>query len=276
VEVARGEEGVRPPGALARGDTANRRLSRQPRALGADTLRRDSSAAPLASADSASGRDTAQATPPALAARGEDQAEAGTRGDQTPTSSADTASARTRTTPGGEAAGAPPARAPWASVTMEDIGRNLRFDQLPPDGGVVTPVAASYQQPDQFIAEQLQCMRQWLPEWEPAKVSDPLQRVQNLLDVAAAADLYQMDAIESLVPHVVFDRLEEDYPKDQLVKMLYWIAMHPDEGAPPRLDRLGLVCLDAYGTVSMTELRVRTSIYAAKLLGRLVGFIVPE
>jgi hypothetical protein len=52
--------------------------------------------------------------------------------------------------------------------------------------------------------------------------------------------------------------------------------MHPDDGAPPRLDRLSLVCLDAYGSVSMVELRVRTSIYAAKLLGRLIGFIVPN
>ncbi|HEX6070921.1 MAG TPA: hypothetical protein VFZ18_13895 [Longimicrobiaceae bacterium] len=141
---------------------------------------------------------------------------------------------------------------------------------------MVTPVASADQQPDQFIAEQLDCMRQWLPEWEPAQVRDPLQRVRNILDLAAAADMYQMDSIESLVPHIVFERLQEDYPKDELVKMLYWIAMHPDDGDPPRLDRLSLVCLDAYGSVSMVELRVRTSIYAAKLLGRLIGFIVPN
>jgi hypothetical protein len=162
------------------------------------------------------------------------------------------------------------------AVTLEDIGRNLRFDQLPPDGGVVTPVASMDQEPDRFIAEQLDCMREWLPKWEPAQVRDPVQRVRNILDLAAAADMYQMDAIESLVPWVVFDRLQEDYPEELLVKILYWIAMHPEEGDPPRLDRLSLVCLDAYGTVSTSELRVRTSIYAAKLLGRLIGFIVPQ
>ena len=140
----------------------------------------------------------------------------------------------------------------------------------------MTPVAGSHQQPDQFIQEQLDCMAEWLPKWEPALVADPLQRTRNLLDVAAAADMHQMDSVESLVPRVVFDRLQEDYPKDQLVKMLYWIAMYPDQGDPPRIDRLSLICLDAYGSVSMDELRVRTSIYAAKLLGRLIGFIVAD
>src|SRR5690606_13972585 len=97
----------------------------------------------------------------------------------------------------------------------------------------------------------------------------------NILDVAAAADMYQMDAIESLVPHIVFDRLRQEYPEDELIKILYWIAIRPDEGEPPRIDQLSLVCLDAYGAVNMDEFRVRTSIYAAKLLGRLTGFIVP-
>ena len=119
-------------------------------------------------------------------------------------------------------------------------------------------------------------MEQWLPEWEPANVADPVQRVRNILDVAAAADMYQMDSIESLVPHIVFDRLREDYPEEDLIKILYWIAMHPDGGDAPRLERLSLVCVDAYGSVSIPELRVRTSIYAAKLLGRLIGFIVPN
>jgi hypothetical protein len=119
-------------------------------------------------------------------------------------------------------------------------------------------------------------MRQWLPEWEPAQVEDPVQRARNLLDVAAAADMYQMDAIESLVPHIVFDQLRESYSREDLIRILYWIAMRPGEGDPPAIDQLSLVCLDAYGTVNMDEFRLRTSIYAAKLLGRMTGFIVPR
>src|SRR5690606_22839932 len=213
--------------------------------------------------------DTARATPPALAAaqeqEGEEEDSTGSEAEPSPAAPAPPAG------PPADPAGQPA----WMAVTIEDIGRDLRFDRLPADGGVVTPIAPPGTEPDQFIAEQMDCMRQWLPEWEPARVEDPVQRVRNILDVAAAADMYQMDSIESLVPHVVFDRLQEDVPKDQLEKILYWIAMHPDEGAPPALERLSLVCIDAYGSVSIPELRVRTSIYAAKLLGRLIGFIVP-
>src|SRR5690606_30398252 len=114
---------------------------------------------------------------------------------------ADPAGAERAEPPAEPTAPAPASPAPgtqpaWASVTIEDIGRDLRFDQLPPDGGVVTPVAREGTEPDQFIAEQMDCMRQWLPEWEPAKVADPVQRARNILDVAAAADMYQMDSIE--------------------------------------------------------------------------------
>ena len=161
------------------------------------------------------------------------------------------------------------------AVTIEDIGRDIRFEQLPPDGGVVTPVAPPDTEADRFIAEQIECIERWLPEWEPARLRNPVERVRNLLDVAAAADLHQMDAIESLVPLVVFDLLQREFPREDLIKLLYWVAMTPDEGDPPAVDQLSLVCLDAYGSVNLDELRVRTSVYAAKLLGRMIGFIVP-
>lgn len=271
VAVARGEaEGVLPPSALGRPGTEADTARRPPLALPPDSLAPDTLAERV---DSAAERDTARATPPALAAttRPREVSDGpGERAEPRPDPGAPAAAPdRARAAPGG-------AEPPWASVTIEDIGRDLRFDRLPPDGGVVTPIAGPHQEPDQFIAEQLECMREWLPRWEPAQVRDPVQRARNILDVAAAADMYQMEAVESLVPRVVFERLQEDFPKDQLVKILYWIAMRPGEGDPPRMDRLSLVCLDAYGSVSMSELRVRTSIYAAKLLGRLIGFIVEE
>jgi hypothetical protein len=176
------------------------------------------------------------------------------------------------------ATAAPPAveDAPWQAVTLEEIDRNIDFTRLPPDGGVITPIARSGAQPGRYAVDLLECMRQWLPEWEPGQTGDPVQRVRNYLDLIALPDLLQMEEIESMVPHVVFERLQADFPRGDLIKILYWIAMHPYDGDEPQLDRLSRVCLTADGQVNLDDLRVRTSIYAAKLLGRLTGHITPR
>jgi hypothetical protein len=52
--------------------------------------------------------------------------------------------------------------------------------------------------------------------------------------------------------------------------------MHPDQGSLEALRDLDLVCLDADRPMDREELRLRTAIYAAKLLGRLTGRITPR
>ena len=81
-------------------------------------------------------------------------------------------------------------------------------------------------------------------------------------------DVLRTEILESYVPLVVFDQLKKDIPKDDLVKLLYWVATHPSEGddtAASRLDQLGL---DNNAPPDMVTVRERVSTYALKLLGR--------
>jgi hypothetical protein len=159
----------------------------------------------------------------------------------------------------------------WQAVTKSDVNADLRFDQLPPDGGIITPIASSTAESEPDTREALASLAQALPDWAPGSVSDPIQRARNLLYVAAAADLLQID-LERYVPAVIFARLENDFDSDTLVKILYWIAVHPfdgDDQAVGRMSSLGLPQPPA----SAEELRARAAVYGVKLLGRLLGQI---
>ena len=162
-------------------------------------------------------------------------------------------------------------KASWQDVTLDDIERDLIFDRLPPDGGIVTPIAAASDEPDPEVAEHLDYIREMLPSWQPGKAADPVQRVRNLLYVAAVPDVQQA-AIERFAPQAVYERLQEDVPKDQLIKILYWIALHPTDGDDSAVDQLWALKFTS-GAIDMQQVRDRAAIYAVKLLGRLLGKI---
>ncbi len=167
----------------------------------------------------------------------------------------------------------PPAS--WRDVTMADIDRDLIFTRLPPDSGVVTPIAPLAEEPDEQTAAQLDKMRVALPEWAPGQVADPVQRVRNYLFVAAVPDVFQMQDLERFVPMVVYERIQEVIPKEDLIKILYWIATHPFDGDDKAVDELRPLGL-FNGPADMEQTRGRLSVYAVKLLGRITGKITPE
>jgi hypothetical protein len=167
----------------------------------------------------------------------------------------------------------PPAS--WREVTMADIERDLIFTRLPPDSGVVTPIAPLDEEPDENTYAQLDKMRVALPAWKPGQVADPVQRVRNLLYVAAVPDVFQMQDLERFVPMVVYERIQEDIPKGDLIKILYWIATHPFDGDDKAVDELRPLGL-FNGPADMEQTRGRLSVYAVKLLGRITGKITPE
>jgi hypothetical protein len=167
----------------------------------------------------------------------------------------------------------PPAS--WRDVTMADIDRDLIFTRLPPDSGVVTPIAPLAEEPDEQTAAQLDKMRVALPDWAPGQVADPVQRVRNYLFVAAVPDVFQMQDLERFVPMVVYERIQEVIPKEDLIKILYWIATHPFDGDDKAVDELRPLGL-FNGPADMEQTRGRLSVYAVKLLGRITGKIVPE
>ena len=117
-------------------------------------------------------------------------------------------------------------------------------------------------------------MRDTLPGWAPGNVSDPVQRARNLLAIAAVPDILQMEQAERFAPRLVFARLQAVIPPRDLPKILYWIAMHPDDGDDSAIRRLGDFGLPQVSGPTK-PVRGRIMLYAFKLLGRLTGHIAP-
>ena len=162
----------------------------------------------------------------------------------------------------------------WQAVGPADIAR-IAFERLPPDEGVVSPVAASAEIPDPTVATQLDGVRAALADWPPGKVADPVQRARNLLFVAAVPDELQMEGIERFLPAVVFERLRVDIPATDLPGILFWVAMHPDDGDDSAMFQLAPLGLPKVSGSSKVA-RGRVMLYAFKLLGRLNGDIAPK
>ena len=131
------------------------------------------------------------------------------------------------------------------------------------------------EEPDPAIQPALDRIQAALPDWAPGNVADPVQRARNLLAVAAVPDMLQMEQVERFVPRLVFARLQAVIPPRDLPKILYWIALHPDDGDATRpstsLQPLGLP--DCQRSRHQGARR-RIMLYAFKLLGRLTGHII--
>jgi hypothetical protein len=146
------------------------------------------------------------------------------------------------------------------------------FERLPSDAGVVSPIARPDEPIEPELEAELEEVRTRLVSWGPARVADPVQRVRNLLYVAAVPDVFQIP-LERYVPHVVFERLQGDVPKEDLIKILFWVATHPAGGDDSAVDDLRSAGIPVSGPSDMEQARERVMLYALKLLGRVVGKI---
>jgi len=155
----------------------------------------------------------------------------------------------------------------WRHVGEEHL-QAIAFDRLPDDAGLVAPMAVRGTPRDAATETQLAAVRSGLRAWPPAAEPDPVQRARNLLYVAAVPDLLQMDPLERHLPWLVFDRLRQDIPAPDLPRILYWIAMHPEEGDDRALDSLPALGLPQV-TGPTRQVRERAMIYALKFLKRL-------
>ena len=160
----------------------------------------------------------------------------------------------------------------WQAVAQQDIDADLTFDRLPPDDGVITPIAWAGQQPDPSTAESVAALAQALRQWAPGSVADPVQRVRNLLYVAAVPDLLMMD-IERYTPAVIYERIQEQIERSDLIKILYWIALHPFDGEDQAADDMASLGLPPASATNAEDVRARAAVYGVKLLGRLLGRI---
>lgn len=167
--------------------------------------------------------------------------------------------------------GPPPEPATWRDVTPAHIDQVV-FARLPPDAGIVSPIGPADEPLDPDIEAELEEVRSRLPAWGPALVADPVQRVRNVLYVAAVPDVFQLP-VERHMPHIVFERLQADIPKDDLIRILFWVATHPAGGDDGAVDDLRSAGLRTSGPHDIHQTRERVMLYALKLLGRLVGEI---
>jgi hypothetical protein len=162
-----------------------------------------------------------------------------------------------------------PAQAEWEKVTIEQIMADLVFERLPPDAGVVTPIASAAQEPPEEVWGDLDTIYNGLQTWAPGRVPDVLTRVRNLLFVPAVIDVFQLPT-EAYVPAMVYEMLERDIDRDVLIKALYWIAINPDQGSDAAVDQMAPLGIPN-GPNDMQEVRGRLGVYAVKLIGRLTG-----
>jgi ABC-2 type transport system permease protein len=164
-----------------------------------------------------------------------------------------------------------PEPASWQAVTPAHIDE-IVFQRLPSDSGVVSPIARPDEPLDPEVEGDLEEVRSRLVTWGPAHVADPVQRVRNVLYVAAVPDVFQMP-LERHLPLIVFERLQGDIPKDDLIKLLYWVATHPAGGDDSAVDDLRSAGLKVNGPGDIEQTRERVMLYALKLLGRVAGKI---
>jgi ABC-2 type transporter len=215
------------------------------------------------------------ATPPQAVPSPPDAAAARPPAEIKPPSATETPAAAARPAPAPDTAPPPtvPPEAPprWQAVTLADIERDLTFDRLPRDTSIVTPIAVAGQEPDQDLADEIAAIGSMLPTWPPGQVADPVQRARNLLSVPGVIDVAQ-SPMEPFIPAWIFGELRRVIPEAELVKVLYWIAIHPEGGTVPTVaDFLSLGIRNIPPDVE--EIRNRTAIYGVKLLGRLTGHI---
>ena len=159
----------------------------------------------------------------------------------------------------------------WQAVTIADIEREIFYDRLPLDRSVVTPIATADQEPEADLSAELAGIQDALLTWPPGLVSDKVQQTRNLLYVLGVHDVAQTP-LEAYLPGIVFDRMMHEIAREDLLKALFWIAVHPDEGTmitPNDTRDLGIRGVPA----DEDEIRNRAAIYGVKLLGRLTGHI---
>jgi ABC-type transport system involved in cytochrome c biogenesis permease component len=159
----------------------------------------------------------------------------------------------------------PPADPPWAKLTAKDT-EGLDYN-VPPDNGIVAPFAPADEEPEDFMKDQVDGVRNKIATWPPGSDGDDLRCIRNLLYIAAVPDAIQLP-VERYMPRVVYQHLIDTYPKDKLVKILTYIVLHPEEGMV--IDDISDLGVEGTAGDPMV-VRERAYLYAIKFIARLTG-----
>jgi hypothetical protein len=156
-------------------------------------------------------------------------------------------------------------RASINAITKKEIDA-ITYEDVEEDTGFILPIAANLDDLDNDTKKRLDDWAAKLQDWSGAKDENVPQRVRNLMTVCALSDMIHGE-FEREAPYVIFDKLKAEVDKDELIKVCAWMTLKPDEGrAITRIPELGWD-----DEVDEASVRERASLYAKKLLGRLVG-----
>jgi hypothetical protein len=150
-------------------------------------------------------------------------------------------------------------------ITQKQIDE-INYEDVEEDTGFITPLAADLDNLDNDSKKRLDDWTAKLNDWPGSKEESIPQRVRNLMHVCALADMIHSE-FEGETAFVVFDKLKAEVDKDVLIKACAWMVLKPNEGrAVTKIPELGWE-----DDVEEEPLRERASLYAKKLLGRLLG-----
>jgi ABC-2 type transport system permease protein len=154
----------------------------------------------------------------------------------------------------------------YQEITEAQINA-ITYDELQDDNSMVTPFIENPADPK--IKNWMADFAVKLSTWAPAAEADPVQRARNLLSLAAVADVGRFQ-YEAEVPVVVFEKLKAEMAKNDLEQILASIILRPnDERVLTGIPELKIP--EDGATVEESEVRKRSSDYAKKMLGRLLG-----
>lgn len=155
----------------------------------------------------------------------------------------------------------------WAAEIPPETIAGITYDGMPDDRGIESPFAkvllTSADDPE--LAAATAEFRTKLAAWKPAQAPDEFQRLGNLLSLLALADLGRLTC-ESEAPLVVLGQLRGSIPEPRLIQLLAHCVLTPGEMEP----MLDIPEFDVR-EVDRELVRQRMSIYARKMLGRMLG-----
>jgi hypothetical protein len=131
--------------------------------------------------------------------------------------------------------------------------------------GPIAPMARMG--PDAATASALARIQRQIDTWPAAAVPDPAQRARNLLLIAAVADLYDTEPLQSQLPQLVATELTARLPADRRAAILAAIAADPAAGSVAARASLPALGLPA-SVGDEAPVRNRMGLYAARLGGQ--------
>ncbi len=131
--------------------------------------------------------------------------------------------------------------------------------------GPIAPIATA--PPDAATASALARIRRQIAKWPAAAEPDPAQRARNLLLIAAVADLYDTEPLQSHLPALVAAELQARLPAEGRAGILAAIAADPAAGSVAARETLPVLGLPA-NVGDEAPARNRMGLYAARLGGQ--------